>query len=208
VATPGQVVPLQAVAERIIARDLLRGVTSDVDIVSDARAHAGRGVDMNYEAAPGVRRAVKVKADPYFGTDSGMIGDRSLSFYRADTGSFAFESLADAATREPGWMVESQADDLYYYFLALPQKEDEVCALLRESDDSFFSQIRVERDDLVVLPMAATRRWFAEHADNYPPRPVSLGERSAWYRLVPRPDVQREVPGVRIVGPVFAGLAI
>jgi hypothetical protein len=202
-----QVVPLQAVAERIIARYLVRIEASDVDVVSGSVVSASRGIDLTYATPDGGRRSIKVKADPYFGTDSKKITDRSLSFYRAETGSFAFESVADAATREPGWMVDSEADDLYYYYLALSQEVEKVRALLRQPDDIFFSEIRVERDDLIVLPMAATRRWFLERAGNYPPRPVSLGERSAWYRLVPRSDVQRQVQGVRIVGPVFPGLA-
>jgi hypothetical protein len=201
--------PLQAVAERIIARYLKRGVTSDVQIVSGFSTHANRGVDITIPAAGGLRHGIKVKADPYFGTDASKIGDRTLSYYRADTGSFAFEALANTATREPGWMVDSEADDLYYYYyLALAQEEDEVEALLQERDEVFFSEIRVERDDLIVLPMDSARAWFQAHADEYPPRPVFLGASTAWYRLVPRSEVQRQVKGVRIVGPVFPGLSL
>ena len=97
-------VPLQAVAERIIARYLRRALNKDVDIVSGHAVQAARGIDIVCVAPDGARRSAKVKADPYFGTDAGKIGDRSLPFYRADTGSFAFEAVANAATREPGWM--------------------------------------------------------------------------------------------------------
>jgi hypothetical protein len=201
-------VPLQAVAERVIARYLRRAMNKDVDIVSRHAVQAARGIDIVYASPDGVRRSAKVKADSYFGTDTRKIGDRSLPFYRADTGSFAFEAVADSVTREPGWMIDSEADELYYYYLALAQEEEDVRALLKEPDEVFFPEIRVERDDLIILPMAATRRWFADQADNYPPRPVSLGGRSAWCRLVSRSDVQTQVEGVRIVGPVFPGLAI
>ena len=207
-APPEPATPLQAVAERIIARYLQRGLSKDVDIVSGHAVQAAQGIDIVYTAPDGVRRSAKVKADPYFGNDARKIGDRSLPFYRADTGSFAFESVADAVTREPGWTIDSEADGLFYYYLALAQEEEDVRALLREPDGVFFSEIHVERDDLVILPMAATRRWFAEQADKYPPRPVSLGGRSAWCRLVSRSDVQTQVEGVRIVGPGFPGLAI
>ena len=200
--------PLQSVAERIVARYLKKGmITADVQIVSGIGIHSQRGVDITLSTPGGARRTIKVKADPYFGTDASKIGDRTLAFYRADTGSFAFESLANAATREPGWMVDSEAEDLYYYYLALAQDEDEVGALLKEPDEVFFSEIRVERDDLIIFPMNEARVWFKEHADKYPPRPISAGATTAWYRLVPRSDVQRQVKGARIVGPVFPALA-
>ena len=82
--------------------------------------------------------AVVMEELPIF--DAGKIGDRSLAFYRPDTGSYAFEAVADAVTREPGWIIDSEADDLYYYYLALAQREAEVRALLRESDDVFFAE--------------------------------------------------------------------
>jgi hypothetical protein len=202
-----KVSPLQAVAERIVARYLRRGIT-DVQIVSSFTMHADRGVDIVVNSPSGFRRTIKVKADPYFGTDAGKIGDRSLSYYRADTGSLAFEVLANSATKEPGWMMGSEADDLYYYYLALAQDEADVAALLQERDEVFFSEIRVERDELIILPMDEARAWFEQHADKYPPRPVFVGGSPAWYRLVPRSDVQMQVKGVRIVGPVFPGLAL
>jgi len=200
--------PLQEVAERIVARYLKRGLTSDVQIVSGFRVHASRGVDITTQSADGARRSVKVKADPYYGTDASKVGDRSLPYYRADTGSVAFEAVANAATKAPGWMMGSEADDLYYYYLALGQEEDEVVALLQERDEVFFSEIRVERDDLLVMPMAETKAWFFLNAEKYPPRPVMVGDSTAWYRLVPRRAVLLHVPGVRILGPVFSGLSL
>jgi hypothetical protein len=197
---------LQQVAERIIARYLINSGKLDVQIVSGFEAHSRRGVDITY-AWQGGRRKIKLKADPYFGTDSSKIRDRSLTFYRPDTGAYAFEAVGNSATREPGWMLGSEADDLYYYYLTLGQEEEEVRALLAERDEVFFSEIAVERDDLLILPMAETRSWFEGHADSYPPRPVTVGGSSSWYRLVPRVDAQRQLEGVRIVGPVFSGVA-
>jgi hypothetical protein len=197
---------LQQVAERIIARYLTRSGRADVQIVSGFEAHRSRGVDITY-AWQGGRREIKVKADPYFGTDASKIRNRALTFYRADTGAYAFEAVANSATREPGWMLGSEADELYYYYLTLAHEEDDVSALLGERDEVFFSEIRVDRDDLLILSMADTRVWFEQHADKYPPRPAMVGGTAAWYRLVPRADVQHELAGVRIVGPIFAGVA-
>jgi hypothetical protein len=198
---------LQAVAERIVARYLANDVSSDVQVVSGFLTFASRGIDITYEQ-DGARRSAKVKADPYFGTDSAKIGNRSLAFYRADTGMAALEAVADSATRQPGWMLDSDADDLCYYYLALAQAEDEVHALLGEPDEVFFSELLVERDDLMIVPMVRAREWFETNADAYPPRPVFLGATSAWYRLVPRAVLQSQLAGVRIVGPVFASLAL
>jgi hypothetical protein len=200
--------PLQSAAERIIARFLKRGSTADVQIVSGFRVHAERGVDITVVESSGARRAIKVKADPYYGTDAVKIRDRSLPFYRAQTRMLAFESVANAATKEPGWMLGSEADEIYYYYLAVAQEEEEVAALLQERDEVFFPELKVERDELLVLPMTATRVWFERNAEQYTPRPVLMGSTSAWYRLVPREVVQREVPGVKVMGPVFASLLL
>lgn len=149
-----------------------------------------------------------MKADPYFGIDEGRIADRSLPFYRADTALLAFETLADASTRQPGWAIDSEADDLDYYYVALAQKEEEVLELLLAEDRRFFSGLVVERDELIVLPMAAIRSWFEDHGEEYASRPVSTGSTSAWCRLIPREIVRAEIPGVRVVGPIFGELRL
>lgn len=196
---------LQQVSERIVARQLARAGRADVQIVSSFQSFGGRGVDIAYPWQGG-RREIKVKADPYFGVDASKVGDRSLYFYRPDMGAYAFEFVANSATREPGWIFGSEADEIYYYFLALSQAEDEVRALLAEPDEVLFSELKVERDDLRVLPMAETRRWFERHADAYTPRPVAADGAAAWYRLVPRQDLERDVR-VTDLGPVFRSLA-
>ena len=198
---------LQDVAERILARYLTFSGRVDVQVVSGFEAFSARGVDLTF-AWQGGRQEIKVKADPYFGTDAEKINNRDFGFYRADASSYAFEALANSATREPGWIVESAADDLYYYYLVLDQNEDDVRALLSEPDEVFFSEIRVARDDLRILPMAETRAWFRKYADQYTPRPVMLGGSAAWYRVIPRADIERAVAGIKIVGPVFASVAV
>lgn len=196
---------LQGVAERIVARYLAGGAGGDAQVVSTFTTFATRGIDVSY-LRDGTRRTAKVKADPYFGTDTTKIGDRALSFYRADTGMLALEAVSDMATKQPGWMLESEADDLCYYYLVLGQTEDEVHSLLAAPDDAFFSELQVERDDLIIVPMREARDWFERSAEAYPPRPVFVGSKSAWYRLIPRDVLQSELPDVRIVGPVFASL--
>lgn len=195
---------LQDAAERILVSWMTAQGRLDAR-TTDHMESLGRGVDITY-AWQGGQHRIKVKPDPYFGTDSAKINDRSLPFYRAEASAFAFEAVANAATREPGWMFDSSAVDLYYYFLALPQTEDEVRALMGEPDEVFFSELVVERDELVVLPMRGTRLWFEANFERYTPRPVMVGGASAWYRLVPRADIIGSVAGINSVGPVFASV--
>ena len=197
---------LQVVAERIVGSYLASQPGTEVVSSSDDPALRATGVDLTY-SSQGELRSVKVKPDVYFGTDPVKIADRSLSLYREDVGRCALQAIADSSTRDPGWILTSEADEIFYYYLAIPQNEDQVRALVSEPDEVFFSRLLVERDDLLVLPMAATRAWFAERAERCPSRPVLHGERSAWYRLVPRAEIEGAVSGAYDRGPVFSGLA-
>jgi len=196
---------LQDVAVRIVARWLTERGKLDVQVTAGREAVAGRAVDITY-AWQGKRLRIKVKPDPYYGSDESKIKDRSLSFYRADASAYAFESIANSATREPGWVADSVADEIYYYRITLGQTEEEIRALMNEPDEVFFSELWVERDELVTMPMSATRAWFESQGDSYQARPVISGGVAAWYRLVPREDIEAAVPGLTIVGPIFRTL--
>ena len=200
------VVLLQAVAERVLARYLALSPGTEVAPVAEPDSLRRRGIDLAY-VAQGERRTAKVKPDVYFGTDLSKIDDRSLTFYRQNAGRCALQVIADSVTHDSGWVFTSEADELFYYYVAILQDEAEVRELLSEDDEHFFSHLQVERDDLLVLPMGRVRAWFAEHAIRYPSRPVSLGESSAWYRLVPRAEIESAVPGIEDRGPIFANLS-
>jgi hypothetical protein len=194
---------LQAVANRIIVAYLESTGHSNVRSASGvANGYARGGVDLTYRYQ-GVDHKVKVKPDAYYGTDPAKVQDRDLTFYRSDSGVFAFESIANHMTREPGWMVDSTAEELYYYYLVIAQSEEEILALLGEPDEVFFSELKVERDQLYVLPMRQTQRWFDDNSEEYAPRPVVVGEHSAWFRIIPRSDIERSVEGIKTVGGVF-----
>ncbi len=202
--TAAGAVLLQAVAERIIVQLLRKSGHTDARPVA-SRPAGGAGVDLVYTSS-GQRTRIKVKPDAYFGVDPAKVGDRALTFYRPDAGHYAFESISNNVTREPGWIFNSEADYLYYYYIALSQSESEVAALLSEPDAVFFGELKVERDQLHVILMKNIRRWFEQHYEEYTPRPVTIGDHSAWYRLIPRPDIEKEVQGINIVASVFAGL--
>ena len=196
---------LQAVAERIVGRYLASLPGTEVIPLAARHSLAGRGVDLVY-VVQGEQRGVKVKPDVYFGSDPAKVADRNLSFYREDAGGCALQAVADSPNRDPGWILTSDADEIFYYYLGIAQPEDQVRALLAEPDEVFFSRLKVERDDLLVLPMATTRAWFAQNAERCPSRPVALGEHSAWYRLARRAEVESAVRGASDRGPIFGGL--
>lgn len=198
---------LQDVAERIVKRFLLSTGSVGVMFV-DEEEDPDRflGVDLVYtRAAESVK--VKVKPDTYFGVDPRKIADQSLSFYRSPANAYAFETISHHVTRQAGWVFNSMADELYYYFLVIGQTEDEVAKLMDQPDDVFFSRLAVERDELHVLPMKALSEWFESHYEDYMPRPVMLGGYSAWYRIVPISDIAATSAAATIRGSIFSRVA-
>ncbi len=196
---------LQDVAERILVRWLERQGRADVRRTSVSGTGLGQHIDIAYAWQGGFRR-VLVKPDPYCGTDPTLISDRSLNFYRSGAGTYGLEAIADSATRQAGWAVESGADEIHYYFLALAQPEAEVAALASEPDEVFYSELKVGHDDLVIIPARGLHTWFNANAERYASRPVMGEGSSSWYRMVPRIDLERGVQGVRDEGSVFATL--
>lgn len=198
---------LQAVADRIIGRHLARSGASAILVVDsefDPLKRAGVDVVCTKD---GASLRVKVQPDPYFGTDPAKSDDQALAFYRKAGGAYALETIAHHVTREPGWVFGSTADDLYYYFLAISQPEDEVAALMEEPDGVFFSELAIDRDELHILPMTALRAWFAPNNERYMSRPVAHGDHSGWCRIVPLADVAAAVPGLTVQPNVFARLS-
>ncbi len=199
---------LQSVGIRITERYLRDSGAMGIMTVAgsiDQAEFAGVDVVCNRGGAS-VR--IKVKADAYFGTDQVLIADKALEFYRgSSTTNYAFETISHHVTRRAGWMIDSVADELFYYFVAITQPEDEVRSLMESSDDVFFSGLAVQRDELHVLPMPALRKWFTANHERYAPRPVALGDHSGWYRIIPVADLNGSLPGAKVKAGVFAGLS-
>lgn len=198
---------MDAMAQRIIARYLRHSGGSGVmavDMASDPQRFAG--VDLVYSRA-GKAMRVKVKPDTYFGTDPRKIADQERPFYRNQANAYAFETISHHVTRDPGWMFNSVAEELYYYFIAIDQTEQDISALMEEPDEVFFSELAVERDELHILPFDDLRQWFEANHERYMPRPVRIGDHSGWYRIVPVKDIREALPGVQVKGSVFAGAA-
>jgi hypothetical protein len=194
---------LHHVSERIIRAYLLSEGMRDVESSSlDGADDLGDSVDLRYTKLGDVRRAA-IKADPYYGRDPVKADERDLSFYRSDSGQYAFETIAHHVTREPGWLVRSDADELFYYLVAIEQPEDEVAALASEPDEVFFGELRVGRDSLSVMPMGDVRDWLASHEQATMSRPVRVGSHSAWFAIVSRDELEFGMDTIQTVGPIF-----
>jgi hypothetical protein len=205
--TPSGAALLHHVSERIIRAYLLsEGMRDVVSSSIDGAEDLGESVDLRYSRLGDVRRAA-IKADPYYGRDPVKADDREFSFYRTDSGEYAFETIAHHVTREPGWLVRSDADELMYYLIVIEQPEDEVAALASEPDEVFFSELRVGRDSLAVMPLADVREWIDAHERATMSRPVRVGSHSAWFALVQRDDLERGMDSVQTVGPIFDDIA-
>lgn len=165
------------------------------------------GIDIRYMMA-GKPMAARVQADCYFGTDEEKAADRSLPMYRMESATFAIEETADVATKMPGWLFSSHADELLYYRMAIPRPEAEIAALLDSPDAVFFSELGTERDELRFIPLPALRSWFSRQAEQFTPRPVFAQGRMSWCRIVPISELESAVPGVRVVGSVYDSLAV
>lgn len=197
---------IHEVGKRILGRYLETSGARDVELSPATRAD-GTGIDIRRTEGLTAITA-KVRVDYYYGNDQAKIANRDFTFYRTDTASYALEAIADTATRAPGWVLTSSADQLLYYRIALPRPEAEIAALLESPDGVFFTELGVDRDELRILPMRALRDWFDRSNDRYTPRPVITGGRSAWYRIVPIAELDAGVPGVIVVGSVYSRLAI
>jgi len=194
---PGRL--LQEVATALVLRYLESQGALNVRLLEDEET-AGVA-DVVYELE-GSRRRARIKPDPYFGVDQGKAQDRQLIFYRADTGCYALEMVGNAATRSPGWVLTSTADEILYLLLALDQTAEEVAAVLARPGDPVANGLRVERSELHSIPLAQLRAWFEVTHERYPARPVTGGPTASWVRLVPRDDVLSAVEGTRVLGDV------
>ena len=190
---------LKELAKRVIATHLEN--EGHRDIAVRPAAYTG-DVDIAFERL-GNTVGVKVHADPYYGVDGAKCTDMSLPFYRQDSGEAALQSIAHHVTREPGWAIRCDADLLFDYALAVDQTEDEIIDLMDEPDEVFLPQIRITRDSLRIIPFDELCSWFEANQEDYPSRPIDSGGHSAWYRIVPRADLERAIPGLKRVGSIY-----
>ncbi len=194
------------VAKRIVGAYLARNGAVSVAVSPVGRTGTD-GIDIRYMRA-GRPTTARVQADCYFGVDAEKAADRALPMYRMESSTYAFEEIADVATKMPGWIFSTRADVLLYYRMAIARPEAEVAALLGSPDAVFFSELGVERDELRMIPLPDLRTWFTREADKFTPRPVIAQGRMSWCRIVPIAELAAGVPDVHVVDSLYHSLAV
>jgi hypothetical protein len=130
------------------------------------------------------RSVANVEDDPvYQAMDVDLIWVTQTRSYQVEikgdrwdkTGNFFFETQSNAEQQTPGCFLYTEADLLFYYF--------------------------VHTQELYILPMPETRRWFIAHMDEFSEKstttPVAGYQYTTVGRLAPIGRVMNEVDGAR-----------
>jgi hypothetical protein len=139
--------------------------TIEVLNVEDDTTCQAKDIDLIWTArCPDGRQAV---------TTIEIKGDR---YYR--TGNYFLETISNEAKNTPGCFLYTEADYIFYYFVA--EKE------------------------LHILPVPATRHWFRQRLLTFREKKTStpVGNGNIYVtvgRLVPRQQLIKEVPGVKVI---------
>lgn len=152
---------------------LLEDPDSNVRDVHSERKYFPTGIDLFWDRPDGTV-TIDLKTDSYFGStdkktrglcnpDSGAILIEIISQLRYD------RRLADAE----GWFFTSDADFIYYYFIALFNESQDLTPLFREYrvlersgentrelEERLIRTLKVDRDLLITYDLKETRRWY------------------------------------------------
>src|SRR5712692_7485738 len=198
------------VVKRYLTRDKdsrdLRDVHSNAEFYD-------KGIDLILNLPNAQKRTIDLKVDSYIGSDpsrkirglcnpdSGFILLETISQLQYDrsrkastNGTLPVRQKADV----PGWFFTSSADEVYYYFLALLNTEDQLNPLYSEYvelvkgnqstdevENRLLRELHVDRDLLVSFSLSEARAWYDTvpetmfHAYAPDPRPsyLALSER-------------------------------
>ena len=141
-------------------------------------------------------RTVDAKIDFYFGSED--VHD----YHRRRTGMAALETVSNDVLGTMGWMVTSEADSIFYYFLDMDHPADEVRGMIERQSEK--TVLKAWDDCLIVFPTPALRQWFwaGKRYLNYRhcriPNVDGDGRvYHTWVRLVPVEELVK-LPGVRV----------
>ncbi len=173
------------VVKRYLTRDKdsrdLRDVHSNAEFYD-------KGIDLILNLPNAQKRTIDLKVDSYIGSDpsrkirglcnpdSGFILLETISQLQYDrsrkistNGTLLVRQRADV----PGWFFTSSADEVYYYFLALLNTENQLNPLYTEYvelvkgnqptdevENRLLRELRVDRDLLVSFSLSEARAWF------------------------------------------------
>lgn len=157
--------------------------TVAIDDVHDNPAWFSKGVDLVLKR-PGGIESIDLKVDSYFGTDPAK---KARGLYNLDSGVLLIETTSqlrydradlDRHPDVPGWFFTSQADTIYYYFVAIETPAATLKPILarreilknRNGAAELFEReligaLNIERDELLTYSLEKARKWYS----NAPP---------------------------------------
>jgi len=173
----------------ILKRYLARPAAgSKVEDVHDDPQYFSKGIDLILHDPKNGTRTIDVKVDSYYGSDpkrkirglcnpdSGFILLETISQLQYDRktdaesgGTIPVRSKGDV----PGWFFTEEADEVFYYYLALLNEETELSPIYAEYvnlvksgsatdgiENKLLQSLRVDRDLLVTFRLDEARKWY------------------------------------------------
>ena len=173
----------------IVKRYLTKGKDSrDLRDVHSNPEFYDKGIDLILNLPNAQKKTIDLKVDSYIGSDpsrkirglcnpdSGFILLETISQLQYDrsrkvssNGTLPVRQKADV----PGWFFTSSADEVYYYFLALLNTEDQLNPLYAEYvelakgnqptdevENRLLRELRVDQDLLVSFSLSEARAWY------------------------------------------------
>jgi hypothetical protein len=173
------------ILKRYLARE---GTGSKVEDVHDDSQYFSKGIDLILHDATNGTRTIDIKVDSYYGSDpkrrirglcnpdSGFILLETISQLQYDRktdpgsgGTLPVRIKADV----PGWFFTEQADEVFYYYLALLNDESELNPIYAEYvklvnssqspvgvENELLRHLKVDRDLLVTFRLDEARTWY------------------------------------------------
>ncbi|MGA8904097.1 MAG: hypothetical protein WB661_03720 [Candidatus Bathyarchaeia archaeon] len=137
-----------------------------------------KGIDFIVEGKDSL--SIDLKVDSYIGTDKGR---KIRSQCNPDTNMILIETLSQLQydrrrSDVPGWFYTSEADEIYYYYLAVINDPQELNELydeyrshikskmnLKPIEDRLIQAMKVDNDLLVTYDLREARKWLSEDMD-------------------------------------------
>lgn len=171
-----------------IVKRHLEGSGARVEDVHNDPKYFSKGVDLIAHTGKDGTLTLDVKVDSYYGSDPNR---RIRGLCNPDSGFILLETISQLQyDRKPdvgpdghipvrgkgdvlGWFYTGQADEVYYYYLALLNEEGELNPIYAEYvnlaksnvsttevENKMLRTLRVDRDLLVSFRLDETRKWY------------------------------------------------
>lgn len=173
---------LELVGLAIVKRFLmLKEPQSTVQDVHSVREYFPSGIDLIWNR-PHERITIDLKTDSYIGSTA----QKTRGLCNPDSGAILIEVTSQlhydrrlADKDEPGWFFTSQADYIYYYFIALLNRPKELTPFFKEYrqleksgedtqilEERLIRTLDVDKDLLITYSLNEARQWYEREPED------------------------------------------